>query len=182
MSGLIKSLDFLVYPRAQAIAEQFELNPSEIFPHCTEFNAQLNEAGGKLEVSDASGSTVWLYERMVASAAVVGYELSERLSVQFPAPEKQSRYNGKLSKYIPLKTRSVEGVRKEIMNALESQDWTARRVANDLQYRIMGALFEDNLQHINHHIHEGRMVFYAQDKVPAWPNSMVDQVRNANLI
>ena len=39
----------------------------------------------------------------------------------------------------------------------------------------MGEIFEDNLTHIRHHLPEGRIVIYAQDRTPPWPNPVVTQ-------
>jgi len=161
----ITTLDDLTDSRAQRIAKQYQLNPTEIFPLCTELNFSVTESEGKLLIRDVTEDDVAKYEKMLASAAVLGYELSQQQSVQFPAPEKRPRFSG-LGRYLPFTVLSIDEVRPDIMQGLEEINWTAQRRGSDKQYEIMGMLFEDNLIHIRHHMQHKEIVIYAQDHVP----------------
>jgi len=173
----IKTLDDLVDKRAQAIAKKYQLDPAVIFPYCLELNIQVSESRGKLIVDVLTEDDLSRYEKMVACAVVLAYEQSESQSIQFPAPKEKSKFGclGRfLDKYLPFTqrhifaSRSVDGVRPNIIKALEKVGWKAQRSGHQIYYEIIGQVFEDNLNHIRHHIPDNKIIIYGLNHIPPW--------------
>ena len=140
----VSSIDQLVDERARAIASEAGLDIDAILPLCSQVNLEINLNNRHLSkpvADDDKDGVFFRYKVLLASAAVLSYELSRVVSVSFPKPS------------------SPQGtmVGQPLLTVLKRQSWQATRVGSAQQYEVMGRIFEDNLRSLEQSIAIGRI-------------------------
>jgi hypothetical protein len=140
----VSSIDQLLDNRAKLIATKFGLDIDAIYPLCSQANIEISDNGRHLlkSVNDSDKDKVLAqYKLLIASAAVLAYELSKRPSVTFPKPS----------------SPQTKTVQKNILSMLKKYSWQANRLGSSEQYEIMGSIFEDNLKNLESTLATGRI-------------------------